>query len=179
MKKKYWLLSLLLLFITFGCGMGNTPKSKVSDLLDRYNNQDDVIKTELGDYLNALDLDDDNLTGYQDIYLRQYSDLKYNIKDERIDGDTAVVEVEITVYDYYIAENQINTYVSNNQEEFFDDNNIYDPDKALKYRIRELGKTNDTVKYTLDINLTKINNVWTVDTLTNEQLEKIHGTYTH
>ncbi|MDD2238892.1 MAG: hypothetical protein PHH51_03325 [Bacilli bacterium] len=179
MKKKYLLLSLLLLFITIGCTLGNTPKSKVSDLLKRYNNQDDVIKTELGDYLNALDLDDDNLTGYQDIYLRQYSDLKYNIKDERIDGDTATVEVEITVYDYYTAENEINNYISANQEEFYDDEDVYDPNKALKYRITELGKTNNTINYTLDFTLTKINNVWTVDTLTNEQLEKIHGTYSH
>lgn len=177
MKKRYLFISLIILFITFGCGMGNTPKAKVADVLKRYNNNDDIVKTELGDYLNALDLDNENLSGYQEVYLRQYSDLKYNIKDERIDGDLATVTVELTVYDYHKAEKDINNYISMNQEKFYDDNDVYDPNKALEYRIKELGKAKDTIDYTVDFTLTKIDNVWTVDSFTNEQLEKIHGTY--
>lgn len=179
MKKRYLFISLLILFMTFGCGMGNTPKSKVADVLKRYNNNDDVVKTELGDYLNALDLEEESLSGYQDVYLRQYSDLKYDIKDEKIDGDLATVTVQITVYDYYKADEDITNYISMNQDEFYDDNDVYDPNTALEYRIKELGKANDTVDYTVDFTLTKIDDVWTVDSLTNEQLEKIHGTYAH
>ncbi len=66
-----------------------------------------------------------------------------------------------------------------NQEEFYRDDGEYDPDLALKHRIDELGKASNKVTYTIDFTLTKINNNWTVDTLTNEQLEKIHGTYAH
>lgn len=178
MKKRHLLISLIMLFILSGCTMGNTPKAKVTELLKRYNNHADVVKVELGDYLNALDLEDDDLSGYNDVYLRQYSDLKYKIQDETIDGDVATVTVLITVYDYYGMENEINDYIGMNQEEFYEDD-TYNPDLALKYRIGELGKATDTVDYTIDFTLTKVNNVWTVDTLTNEQLEKIHGTYAH
>lgn len=177
MKKRYWLAGILLLIIVTGCGMGNTPTSKVEELLKRYNSGADVVKTELGDYLSSLNLDDENQKGYEGVYLRQYSDMTYQIKDERIDGDSAIVTVQVKVYDYYTAEKDINNYVSTHQTEFHDDDDIYSSSKALKYRIDELKKVNDKVEYTLDFTLTKVNNVWTVDTLTNEQLEKIHGTY--
>ena len=36
---------------------------------------------------------------------------------------------------------------------------------------------NDTVDYTIDFTLTKIDNKWEVNDLTTEQLEKIHGVY--
>lgn len=178
MKSKILLLFGLLL-LGVGCTLGNTPKSKVTELLKRYNNHSEGIKIELGDYLDALDLDEDSLEGYREVYLRQYSDLEYEIKDEHIDGDTAIVTVEIKVYDYYGAENDINDYIGMNQEEFYGDDGEYDPDLALKHRIDELGKASEKVTYTIDFTLTKINNNWTVDTLTNEQLEKIHGTYAH
>ncbi|NLL02021.1 MAG: hypothetical protein GX265_03265 [Mollicutes bacterium] len=178
MKKSYWLIGLLFLFLVTGCGMSNTPSTKVEELLKRYNNNADVVKTELGDYLSSLDLDDDNQKDYEDIYLRQYSDMTYEIIDEKINGDNAVVTVKVKVYDYYTAEKDINDYISTHQNEFYD-NNVYSAGKALKYRIGELKKVNNRTEYTMDFTLTKVNNVWTVDTLTNEQLEKIHGTYAY
>ena len=178
MKKRYWLAGLILLFIVTGCNIGNTPTSKVEELLGRYNSNADVVKTELGDYLSSLNLDDVNQSGYENVYLRQYSDMTYQIKDETIDGDTATVSVQVKVYDYYTAEKDINNYVSTHQNEFYE-NDVYSSNKALEYRIDELKKVKDKVEYTLDFTLTKVNNVWTVDTLTNEQLEKIHGTYAY
>ena len=179
MKKRYWVACLLLLIIVTGCTLGNTPTSKVEELLKRYNSNADVVKTELGDYLSSLNLDEENQKGYEGVYLRQYSDMTYQIKDETIDGNTATVTVQVKVYDYYTAEQDINSYVSSHQNEFYGDDNIYSSEKALKYRIDELKKVSDKVEYTLDFTLTKVNNVWTVDTLTNEQLEKIHGTYAY
>ncbi len=178
MKKKI-LLIIGILIVVSACTLGNTPKSKVTELLKKYNNHSEGIKMELGDYLNALDLDEHSLEGYREVYLRQYSDLEYEITDESIDGDTAVVTAKIKVYDYHSGESDINDYIGSNQEEFFGDEDEYDPDKALKYRIEELGKITNKITYTIDFTLTKVNKVWTVDTLTNEQLEKIHGTYAH
>lgn len=179
MKKRFLLICLLILILATGCKMGNTPTAKVEELLKRYNSNADVVKTELGDYLSSLNLDDDNQMEYENVYLRQYSDLKYEIKDEKIDGDTATVTVQIKVYDYHTAEADINNYVSTHQNEFYDDNDVYSSEKALKYRIDELKKVNDKIEYTIDFTLTKANDMWTVDTLTNEQLEKIHGTYAY
>lgn len=179
MKKRYWLGLLLLIFFTAGCSLGNTPTSKVEELLKRYNSNADVVKTELGDYLSSLNLDEENQSGYEAVYLRQYSDLTYEIKDEKIDGDEATVTVQVKVYDYYKAEQDINDYVSAHQNEFYGDDNVYSSEKALKYRIEELKKVSNKSEYTVDFTLTKVNDVWTVDTLTNEQLEKIHGTYAY
>lgn len=179
MKRKYWILSILLLFLAFGCTMGNTPSAKVEELLKKYNNNDDIVKSELGDYLNTLSLDDENHSAYQEVYLRQYSDMSYEIKDERIDGNNATVTVQIKVYDYYSAENTISNYIATNQTQFYDETGVYDPALALTYRINELKKVKEKIEYTLDFTLTNINEEWTIDTLTTEMLEKIHGTYAH
>ena len=37
---------------------------------------------------------------------KQYQNLTYTIKDEEIDGDTAIVKVEIEVYDFNKAMNE-------------------------------------------------------------------------
>jgi len=179
MKRKYLLISLLLLFLVFGCSFGDNPSAKVAALLKKYNNGDDVVKTELGDYLNSLSLDNTSKLSYQDVYLRQYSDLTYEIKNERIDGNYAVVTVQIRVYDYYTAESKLNNYIGTHQAEFYDENGVYDPAVAFNYRIDQLKKVSDKIDYTLDFTLTKINDEWTIDTLTNDMLEKIHGTYAH
>ena len=181
MKKRNLIIGIILLILTFGCTMqmGNSPTSKVEELLKKYNSNHDIVKGELGDYLNSLNLDHETLEIYQEIYLRQYSDLTYEIKDERIDGDRATVTVQIKVYDYYSAENLITNHISTNQRDFYDDDDVYDPIKAKTYRIENLRKVKDKIEYTIEFTLTKINDEWIVDNLTNEQLDKIHGMYAH
>ena len=179
MKKRFLLILLLALFLVCGCSLGDSPSAKVEELLKKYNNNDDVVKTELGDYLNTLALDELNRSDYQDVYLRQYSDLAYEIKDERIDGENAIVTVQVTVYDYYTAENTISNYIATNQTEFYDETGVYNSANAFNYRVNELKKVNDKIDYTLDFTLTKVNDEWSMDPLTNEMLEKIHGTYAH
>jgi hypothetical protein len=49
----------------------------------------------------------------------------------------------------------------------------------LHNRIEQLNKSSDRVTYTIEFNLTKVDNNWTIDNLTDEDLEKIHGTYAH
>ena len=181
MKKIYLIIGLIIMICATGCtlGMGNTPTAKVEELLNRYNTNNDIVKGELGDYLNSLTIDEANIEGYHEIYLRQYTDLTYEIKDERIDGDKATVTVQIKVYDYYSAENTISNHISTNQRDFYSEDDVYDPIKAMTYRIEELGKVKDKIEYSIYFTLTKVDNEWMVDNLTNEQLEKIHGMYAH
>ena len=102
MKKKISIFSLLLLVtMLFGCTMGNTPKAKVETLLNRYQSKDNSIVGELDDYLKTLTIDDKNYDDYKNVYLKQYENMKYVIKDEKIDGDNATVVAQIDVYDYY------------------------------------------------------------------------------
>jgi len=177
MKKRYLVL-LIMILLTIGCNMmGNTPAAKVEEVLKKYQSNSDAVRAELGDYLNTLNMNMTNRDAYQDIYLRQYSDLKYEIKNERIDGNRAVVTVEVTVYDYHKAEGILNNYINLHQADFFNDEGIFDENKAYQYRLDELRKVTERVTYTIDFTLTKNNGEWQIDNLTNEQLQKLHGTY--
>lgn len=179
MKKKIILISLFMLcFILTGCSLNNTPKAKVETLLMKYQKNSDSVMSELDDYLNTLNIKDDAHEEYKKVYTKQYSDLTYNIKDEMIDGDTATVTTQIEVYDYYNIDNDATKYVSDNPDKF-STNNVYDSKKVLEYKIDKLTNAKDRVTYTVVFNLTKVDNEWKVDNLSNEDLEKIHGIYVH
>lgn len=177
MKKKilFSVLCFIVLFMT-ACSLGNTPTSAVERLLSKYNTNDEEIVVELDDYINDSDLTDEQSKKYKDVYLKQFKDMKYEIKDEKIDGDTATVTAQITVYDYYTAEKEANTYLTENPDEF-KKNGTYDKSLFTDYKLDKLDKVNKTVDYTIDFVLTKVDNKWEVNDLNNEQLEKIHGVY--
>lgn len=178
MKKKIYLMGLIILTaLLFGCN-NNTPKGKVERLLMNYQNNNDVIISELEDYLNSQTSDVKTFNAYKEVYLRQYNDLTYQIKDETIDGDNATVTAQIEVYDYYKTETDSNNYITLNPDEFSSDG-TYDSNKALDYRTKKLNNAKERVTYTITFNLTKVNNEWTIDNLSTEDLEKIHGIYMH
>lgn len=177
MKKKISIIAIILmLFVSTACSMMNTPTSEVEKLLAKYNSNDEEILVELDDYINDSDLTDDQSEKYKKVYLKQFKDMKYEIKDEKIDGDNATVTVQITVYDYYTAEKKANEYLSSHQDEFKTDGE-YDKSLFTDYKLKLFDDVNDTVDYTLDFELSKIDGKWVVNDLTQEQLEKIHGVY--
>lgn len=179
MKNIVKVFGICLMFIfCIGCSLGNTPTSATERLLARYNTNDEEIVVELDDYVNESDLTDEQSGKYKDIYLKQFKDMKYEIKEEVIDGDTATVTAQITVYDYYKATEDANDYLANNADEFKTDG-VYDESLFTDYKLEQLDKVNDTVDYTIDFTLTKVDNEWVVNDLTQEQLEKIHGVYAY
>ena len=114
MKRKiiYYLSIMILLVSLVGCGMENAPKKKVEKLLSSYQHNSESIISELNDYLKTLASDDASFESNKRIYLRQYQDLTYEIKDETIDGDNATVTAQIEVYDYYKANMEANNYIT-------------------------------------------------------------------
>lgn len=176
MKKFVTLVMVMFLLITTACSLSSTPTSSVENLLSKYNSNDEEILIELDDYINESDLTEEQSDKYKDVYLKQFKDMKYEIKDEKIDGDNATVTAQITVYDYYTAEKEANDYLSKNPDKFKTDGE-YDKCKFTDYKLEKFKDVKDTVDYTIDFNLTKIDNKWEVNDLTNEQLEKIHGIY--
>ena len=177
MKNKIKIIaSWLIVLITTAGSLGSTPTSAVERLLAKYNNADEEIVVELDDYVNTSNLTDKQNESYKNVYLKQFRDMKYEIKEELVDGDNAPVTAQITVYDYYKAENDANDYLANNNEEFMTDGE-YDEGKFVDYKLKKLDEVTDTVDYTIDFTLTKVDNDWIVNELTNEQLEKIHGVY--
>ena len=175
-KIRLFAICLLLLVVTTACSLGSTPTSAVERLFSKYNNNDEEIVVELDDYVNTSNLTKKQNDKYKEIYLKQFRDMKYEIKEEIVDGDNATVTAQITVYDYFGAENKANDYLTNNSDKFMKDGE-YDEGLFTDYKLEALDKVTETVDYTIDFTLTKVDNDWVVNDLTNEQLEKIHGVY--
>ena len=105
--------------------------------------------------------------------------MSYEIKNETIDGKTAVVEVEIKVYDYYKVNQEAENYFNNNQSEFKMEDGTIDITKYNEYKLNALDKANDKVTYTLNLTLSQDNDNWVLDDLTDTEISKIHGLYAY
>ena len=148
-----------------GCTLGNTPTSRVEDMLTNYQMNKENINVSYTDLTTDRNLSSDVINGYEDADKKKYRDLSYEVKDEVIDGDNATVTIEVEVMDYKRA---INKY---NRED-------YDVNKYHELIIKELNNTKEIVTYTLDIDLTKDNNdTWKVDELSLENKNKLLGIY--
>ena len=177
MKKKLLIIMLVSILLS-GCLNMNTPKKKVESLLMSYQSNSDNIIKELDNYLSNITTSESDFEDYKRVYSRQYQNLTYEIKDETINGDEASVTAQIDVYDYYKVNLNVEEYLTNHPDEFYN-NGIYDTKEALKYRINELSNTKERITYTIVITLTKVNNKWEIDNISEDVLEKIHGTYAH
>ncbi len=180
MKKVF--IAFVMLFGLAGCSIGpaNTPSKAVEEYLDRYIDNSDVVMEELDDYVaNREELDDEQKDTYKEILKKQYSDLKYEITNEEYDGDTATVSVKLTVYDLYKVQKDADNYLADNADEFKNDEGAYDSSKFTKYKLDKMKDTTDTIDYTLEITASKVDNVWEVNQLSNDALQKIHGIYNY
>ena len=110
---------------------------------------------------------------------KQYKNLTYTIKDEEVDGNNATVKVEIEVYDFNKAMNESDSYLLQNQDEFMTEDNLVDNEKFMDYKINQMKNTNEKVKYTIDFTLTKKDNTWTLDNVSEITRQKIHGIYNY
>ena len=108
----------------------------------------------------------------------QYSDIKYEIIDEDITGDEAIVKVKITVYDFYKVQKEANDYLSNHPDEFQKDN-VHDKNKFMEYKLKNMLEATDRVDYTITVELEKENDEWVAKSFDKNTLEKIHGTYNY
>lgn len=182
MKKILLIFGVLLSALTItGCSFGNnTAKGAVEKFLDQYNNLSASVLTDLEEVITNDDFNDKQKDEYRDILKKQYSDLKYEIVEETYDGDTAVVTTKITVYDFYKVQNEASDYLTNNMDEFMNDNDAYDNSLFLDYKLKQMKNATDTVEYTIDFNVVKNEDGdWAVEQITTEDLEKIHGIYNY
>ena len=182
MKKLFLGLSILVssLFLV-GCSLTrSTAKDAVKNFLDQYKNLSSTVLTDLEEVIKNENFTDSQQEIYRDVLKKQYSDLKYEIVNETYDGDTAVVETKITVYDLYKAQNEATKYLNDHQNEFADDSGIYDNAKFLDYKLDQMKNMQDTVEYTINFNVIKDeDDKWHVQELTTDDLEKIHGIYNY
>lgn len=168
MKKIVSLFIFLLLLV--GCSLSNSPTSKVEELLNKYQTLDSDIKSGIDDVLKEENLNDSQKERYRKVIEKQYRNLAYEVKDERIDGDTATITVEIEVIDYKKQVNDTNNYYQGKTDYTVEDYNNTKLDK--------LEKAKDKVKYTIDFEVKKDSNSnWKLSSLSNETIKKIQGMY--
>ena len=169
------------MFLLTGCNnLMNTPTKKVELLLSKYQkNDEEVLKQLDSTLLSDTILDVSQKDTYKDLLKKQYKDLMYTVKDEAIDGKTAVVEVEIEVYDYNKAITESEDYLINHQNEFMDESNTISTTKYNDYKLNAIKEMKDRVKYTINFTLSKIDEEWLVDDLTDSERQKIHGLYAY
>ncbi len=176
------LLSILgLALILTGCSLGNmdnTPTKKVESYLNNYQTLDSNVLSSLDKIVNQEELfDEDQKTTYKDILKKHYQDLTYTIKEETVNGDKATVEAEIEVTDYTKSLKQAEEYRKTNPKELLDENGIIDEIKYNDYRLDLIKSSKDRVKYTIYFSLTKIDDEWVLDNLTESEQEKLLGIY--
>lgn len=180
MKKIIGLIIVLLLVVT-GCdNLMNTPTKKVEKLLSNYQKLDEDVLKQLDDVISNETILDNNLKNrYQDLMKKQYKDLTYTIKEETIDGNISVVEVEIEVYDYNKAIKEAEEYLLKNSSEFKNSVDDVDTSKYNEYKIKLMEDMKERITYTINFTLSKVEDKWIVDDLTETERSKIHGLYAY
>ena len=168
MKKILSLFIFLLLLV--GCSLSNSPTSKVEDLLTKYQMLDKDIKSGIEEVVNEETLTSNQKERYRKIIEKQYKNLTYQVKEEKIDGDTSTINTEIEVIDYKKA---INEAVSKYQGK-----TDYTIEEYNNTKLDALEKAKEKVKYTIEFEVKKDNNDnWKLSSLSNETIKKIQGMY--
>ncbi len=160
----------IFLIILVGCSLSNTPTSKVEELLMKYQTLDKDIKDNINEVVDEENLTNDQKERYRSLIEKQYKNLVYEVKEEKYDGDNATVTVEIEVYDYKKAINNIANYYINQEN--------YTLEEYNNEKLKALESVNEKVIYTIDFEVTKDSNSnWKLLNLDNETIKKILGMY--
>lgn len=177
MKKILYII--ISLFFIVGCSnISNTPTRQVEGLFNKYQTLDNEVLIDLDNVISReTRFNATNSKEYREIIKKQYKNLTYKIKEETVDGDKAVVSVELTVLDLGKIIRETDNYKNNHITEFQNEFGEYDESKYIDYLISKMKDANEKVKYTVDINLTKIDKKWKIDGIDSDTEDKILGIY--
>lgn len=203
--KKLFSILLLCLFLVTGCGNSMTPTGAVEDFLGKYQSMDSDVLAQLDKVVNDdTTMSDEQKKEYKSLMEKQYQYLSYKVTDEEIVGDTATVDVEIEVFDYASSIRKSDEYYEKNKdmfEEAYEDDNESKEDmvdnnashegnvntddgnivtqtkKYIDYKIEQMKTVTDKIKYTITFNLSKKDNEWVVDDISDIDRQKIHGLF--
>ena len=173
MKK---LLIFLFVLLLFGCGEVSSPKNEILKLFLNYNSLSSDLMIQLDSVINSEELTNEEKEKFKNILKKQYEDLKYKVIDEVVSDKTAVVSVEIEVYNLAKAIKESDEYLKNNKEGFYKDGK-FSNQLFWDYKLNRMEEQKERIKYKLDLTLTKIDKKWVLDELLESNRQKIHGLY--
>ena len=180
MKKIFVLCSLLLVLTgcDLGTGMLNTPQKQVESFFSKYQTLDQDVLNDLDKVVAEEELfNSEQREAYRTLMKKHYQSIQYDVKDESINGDEADVRVEIEVTDYSKILEETENELKEHRDEFLNEIGEYSETKYMDHRLEKLKEADETVKYDMTFHLTKKDNEWEMDPLTEEQEQKIHGMY--
>lgn len=179
MKKniKVFLLILVLSFLT-GCIWLMGPSEKIDAMLSKYVELDKSIVDELKSSIDKQNLNEEEKIRYQKIIEKEYSTMKYEIKKEKIDGDFATVNVNISVIDLFKAMREAENNLYENPSKFYTDG-VYDSHKFIDYKLDLMENMKERKEYTIDFSLSRHDDIWYIEELSEDVLLKIHGIYNY
>lgn len=177
MKKIF--ITLITIILLTGCNtLDNTPTKQVEVFLNKYQTLDKEVLNDLDSAVaEEMNFNTAQREKYKNMMKKHYQNITYEIKDTQEDGDEATVTVEIEVTDYSKTIASTNLYLQANRNEFLDEDGEYDNTKFNNYRLEELSKVKDKVKYTLELTLTKNDDKWELNPISGITEDKIHGIY--
>src|SRR5574344_1342599 len=175
--KKVLILCICLISLC-SCSLTSSPISKVEEYLGKYNTLNEDVVSDINSVISSENLSTNNQAVYKDVLERQYKDMKYSIKDEKIDGDDAVVTVNITVYDLYKSQKNSSNYLNEHINDYYTDN-VFDEESYVKYRLDNMLITTDTINYEITFTLKKEDDSWILIAPDTNTLEKLHGLYNY
>lgn len=175
----FWLCCIMLIVV--GCkpmkDLNNSPVKRTEEFFNKYQTLDEEVIDDLYNVLaNETTFNSEQRERYEKIMRKHYKNIVYDIKEDRVDGNNAIVTVEITVTDYSKILNDASLKLNTRDENFYE-NGGFSAQKYIDYILDKMEKADEKVKYTLDITLTKRDEMWTVDALTETNEKKIHGAY--
>lgn len=178
--KKILVLLVILLFFTGCTELSNTPTKRVEEFLKNYQTLDNNVVTNLNNViLQDVTLNTTQQDIYRDVMKKHYQNITYEVKEDKIDGDSATVTVELTVTDFTKVLRETENYMNNNIEQFYDETGNYNIILYNDYRLEQLKKADEKVKYTVDFKLTKQNDEWIMNDLDQATYDKINGVYNY
>ena len=159
----------------FGC-IELTPKQRAEELLNKYIKNDKEVMKELDEYIEKQELNPKQKEIYKEVLQNEYAGIKYKIVNETIKGNKAIVTAKIKVKNLYKIEKDAIDYMHNNPNEFLTERK-FNQNKFLNYKLEQMLNRTDKTSYMIDINMTKKNNIWFINKLSDETIKKIHGLY--
>ena len=146
--------------------MNNNPTSKVEELLAKYQALDDSVQYNYADLSNDIEISDDLRVAYNDLIKKQFRNFSYDVKDENIYGDYAIVTVEIEVLDY---KSVVEKYpILGDKME----------DAIHKEMVDRLENVKDKITYTIDFTVVQNeDDDWKLEQLDSDQMQMLLGIY--
>lgn len=159
------ILGIFFLFLT-GCELNNNPTSKVEELLAKYQALDDSVQYNYADLSNDIEISDDLRVAYNDLIKKQFRNFSYDVKDENIYGDYAIVTVEIEVLDY---KSVVEKYPILGEKM---------EDAIHKEMVDRLENVKDKITYTIDFTVVQNeDDDWKLEQLDSDQMQMLLGIY--